>query len=136
MQQKVDAAHRPCISIEETGGGLVITFSAGTFEAVKGALLRHFERRIQQGSVVVTKKVDGNGSNVDLSIKVMSEQPNELNTHLEPTFTSSVAYVINLYNSTSRALVNGKHLHLIKDVIKKIAYSLNFEIVNDITSSF
>jgi hypothetical protein len=54
-------------------------------------------------------------------------------TNNQPTPTTD--YVVNMYNTTSRALINGKRPHLFQEVITKIAHSVNFNLVNKINET-
>ena len=129
MNKKIEAASRPCVTMQETGGGLVAIFSTGTYECLKQEILRYFEASIKSGLVLVTPHQDKAGHTLDLSIKVQSYEVDS------PVDEPVVDYVVNLYNTTSKALINGKRPHLFVNVMRKIAHKVDFNLVNRINNT-
>jgi hypothetical protein len=118
IQKKITASHRDAITLEDKGGGLVATFNAGTYEAMKKALLEFFAPQIAQGEVSICSKVDQENSNTDISIKVIPPP----------------SYVINMYHTQSRALINGKGQHLFPTVLDSIAKNLDYDLIDNINT--
>ena len=113
MLKKIIASDRTDIKYEVTGGGHRISLNAGLYEAVKLALPDFYEKHPDYSANIPRLHVEDSGCVVDLTMTIHNRT------------SSRKVFTINLYNTTSRILVNGqspnifrRHLDQIRSDIK------------------
>ena len=107
--------------LEYKKGNIVLTFSAAAFE----------EFRAIAKNILLSSGLNINQANTtDLNGVTVSES-------LEVKNGSEKIFVINFYNSTSRVLLNGNHVHIsefvsthLRDILQTLDHNKNFEQVN------
>ena len=100
------------MTYEITEGGHIIIFSAGTYEAAKTAILEQLSAVTDQSiRIDIRDNVDAGTNVIDLKISVYKD--------------SDKIFTVNLYNTTSRALINGKHPEVFQDLISDITNNLD-----------
>lgn len=97
LQKKISACNRPCdLEIKPTDGGLVITCSAGYYELFKDAIVPY----VEESSQLIFKAKDKKQKDLSAAVQSSSHAIN---------FRNGIpCCVINMYNTTSRILINGK----------------------------
>jgi hypothetical protein len=129
VTQKVADAERDPIVIDHTGGGIVIKFNTGTYECIKRAVLAHYATLhyalAEQGKAVISHRVDGGDSSIDITIKVYRDKIAD----------DQKLYTVNMYNTTNKALVNGKDTHRFISIMDKVAQHLDYKLVNNINKT-
>ena len=92
IQKKIEATRRPDIVVDdnEVGKCFVVSFSTAAYEQFKEEIKMYYKPSIKKGTVLVREGRDTAANKVDLSLKVKGKN-----------------YTVNLYNTTSRAMVNG-----------------------------
>ena len=119
---KKDASEREFnVFLEYKKGNIVLTFSAAAFE----------EFRVITKNILLSSGLNINQTNTtDLNGVTVSES-------LEVKNGSEKIFVINFFNSTSRVLLNGNHVHIsefvsthLRDVLQTLDHNKNFEQVN------
>ena len=112
LEKKLIAAKRvKSVNYEFTSGGIVCEADAATYELFKMAALHLYTSYPEQKGIVdIIKNTDTTGQNISIiTIKVSNNNNQDRN------------YTLNLYNTTSRMLVNGKKIDIfIHDDLKKI----------------
>ena len=119
LQHKIDAANRQDIKYDVTGGGHRITLNTGTYELVKNAIPAFYEDH-KDYSASVRPHVELKNRIVDIMVVV-----NNLKTGRK-------TFVINLYNTTSLILVNGKSPNIFRKHLDEIMKSISGEDVSNI----
>ena len=119
LQHKIDAANRQDIKYDVTGGGHRITMNTGTYELVKNAIPAFYEEH-KDYSASVRPHVELKNRIVDIMVVV-----NNL-------ITGRKTFVINLYNTTSLILVNGKSPNIFRKHLDEIMKSISGEDVSNI----
>ena len=107
MQAKIQAATREDVLYEHTGGGHRITFSSGTYELVKNALPDFYEQN-KNFNAKFRNNVDTVNSVIDVMITVHNVS------------TGYKLFTINMYNPTSRFLVNGKNPDIFRQHLNEV----------------
>ena len=92
--KKIEAAHRKPLDYKVKGGGHVATLSAGTYELLKPAII-DFYQKDQTVMADIRHDLDHEGNTVDLNVVISTKLENKK------------FFAVNLYNTTSRALING-----------------------------
>ena len=95
----------------------VITLSAAAYEMMKQELNKHYASEIKRGEVLVCEGKDKSDNRVDVALKV------------------DKGYTINLYNTTSRLMVNGKNYKRFRKVYETIRDDISKEPLGDINHS-
>ncbi|WAR04301.1 hypothetical protein MAR_019670 [Mya arenaria] len=95
LLKKLHAAKRTDnVKIEHTNGGIVMTADTATFELLKAATLVYYRKK-DSSEVTIEQSTDRGGNNiVQFTIRVNNK------------------YTLNIYNTTSRILVNGKQQNI------------------------
>ena len=94
--KKLQATDRPNFMIDvndDPGKCIVVTCSTAAYELFKPAVKKHYSKAIKDGKALLKEGIDNKNHVVDLSLKISKKG------HM---------YVINMYNTTSRIMVNGK----------------------------
>ena len=120
IDKKLLATSRPFdFEVDEKKQSTVITCSAAAYELLKIEIGRHYINGIKKGEVVVKEGMDKSNNKIDISVQV--EKKNQ-------------SYTINLYNTTSRLMVNGRHYKRFKkefDLIKEALSNAPLSEMND-----
>ncbi|KAK6186207.1 hypothetical protein SNE40_008292 [Patella caerulea] len=98
LKKKLKATYREAVTLKQTGGGLRIYWNSGNYEEFQRASEVYFTNLHQRKvvNVDVNKKVDKNERCESMILTVSSSKRGRC-----------YRYTINLYNTTSSALVNG-----------------------------
>ena len=98
LDKKLEASKRDVpIQVSNTGGGIVITCDAGAYENVKHSMIEYYKnyKSYEHIGVQFIESKDRNASNSETVIKLVSQ-------------ANSTCYVVNMYHTTSKFLINGK----------------------------
>jgi hypothetical protein len=122
MSKKIDAASRPALEYKITGGGHIAAFNTGAYELAKSELLRHFSDKSQlvNQDVTIRNNVDLGNHNIDLTITLCDHT------------TRTPLYTANLYNTTSRALINGKQPELFRKTLMDVMDNIDWQAGEDL----
>jgi hypothetical protein len=97
LQRKIEACDRKdVVRLQSTGGGLRMFLQVGAYEALRHCLKELYKSYDQAYSVVNNWTSDNRGNVVSELYSIADSAGNKM-------------YTINLYNTTSTVLVNGKH---------------------------
>jgi ribA/ribD-fused uncharacterized protein len=100
LNKKLDATKRQSVKCNLVGGNLVITCNAGVFEVLKHHLLEYYNGfKSYDGLKAKLIKCEDNASSVP-EVKVKVTYP-----------SGGTCYTVNVYNTTSKLMVNGKGLN-------------------------
>ena len=116
IKQKIEAAERPLsVVVKLTMGGIVLTFSAAAYEEFKIVTMNYLKS--QNLILKTTQTTDKHEAVVSESVSVYQN--------------SSKLFVLNLYNSTSKILLNGNHHHILDFVNQYLVNILSILDHND-----
>jgi hypothetical protein len=107
IKNKIHAAFRTDISMQMTKGGNIYEFSTGMYEHVKQNLPDFYSRHASLYAKI-RYHVESQKCIVDIMLAIHNRKDNRK------------AFVINLYNTTTKALVNGKNPNLFNDHLEEI----------------
>ena len=123
IEKKLKATERQTVELIETEGGLRIVLNTGSYELLKNATEKYFSELDDGRKCKIVQVNDQRGAIVESQFKLSSGKTS--------------LYTMNLYNTTSSCLVNGKKTHIFRDkdfpqIIENIEQTL---ILNNTTSS-
>ena len=95
ISKKIEAAHRNPLDYQVKGGGHVATLSAGTYELLKPAIIDFNQKDQTVCAADIRHDLDQEDNIVDLNVVVSTKSQ------------SKKLFALKLYNTTSRALING-----------------------------
>jgi len=95
MKKKLKSTEFEPITIQETKGGTRFLLNTGTYEILKNATRKYFFDNTQNYTYTYIPVNDKKSNEVELKFKVADGK-----THL---------YTLNMYNTTSSCLINGKN---------------------------
>jgi hypothetical protein len=120
-KHKIDASTRPPAVLKSSVGGTTIAFSAAAFQIFSDTVQSYFNpssQSLQATNIKSTNKLTNDGLTESVSISVTPQKGKN---------PANRAFTINLYNTTSRALINGKgekeflkHYNLFSKHLEKI----------------
>ena len=121
MANKILSASRKDYEYEITGGGHRIRFNTGTYEHVKYSL-PHYYRNHKDFYSEERFHVEKSKSVVDVMMAIHNRKDN------------TKSFVINLYNTTSLALVNGKSPAIFKTHLEELMGNISRDDVDNINT--
>ncbi len=127
LLKKQEAVTRPDFTYRVTGGGHVLQMSTGAYECIKRNLLDFYQSLGE--SVQITYKVDQGENIIDVSVTHFAKKSRGPKQKL---------YKANFYNTTSRALINGKKPEMFYALLTETSKGItkdDLETINDIVSS-
>ena len=108
LNKKLKCTEIKAINVSTKKGNMIIDLSSGTYELVKSKLEPMIKCILHEFVMTQTTSQDENGSEVEAIYKVASEN-------------KMTSFVINMYHTTSRIMVNGKGIEIFKqEVFPKI----------------
>ena len=112
IEKKLLAIKRPSFEVDqnEVGNCIVISFNTASYELFKLLLKDQYQGELNKGTVTLKEGRDTAANKVDFSLKVSKRNSK---------------YTINLFNTTSRAMINGKNHKDFLKVFEKIAAQLS-----------
>lgn len=121
VANKIAAAHRDDIKYEKTMGGDVVYFSAGTYTEVAKAMQTFYQKHPVFFATNRKNIASGGNAIVDEMFSVINRK------------TKKKAYVVSMYNTKSKALVNGKELDIFYEhLVKILSEMINWTMVDQI----
>ena len=97
IDKKIEASDRQPMEVEQSNSNTVLTLSASCFETAHKCLVQYYSENLY--SVKRSQKVDTNGLVQEDTMRIVRK-------------SDGVKLAINLYRTTSRALINGASLDL------------------------
>ena len=114
--QKIEASTRPTQSVKKTTGGIVLTFNAAVYELFKNAVVSYYQTHPDfTVKIKPTRTADGLHEQDSLSISPLSGNS---------SFRAKHRFVINLYHTTCKVVVNGKSIHIFTEHYDKLSHAL------------